>query len=601
VGPATAGGATGRPKDPIVTEIIRGSLIAATDEMKRNLMRTAYNQIIYEALDFTVGIFDRHGATVSIGIGLPMFIRGLSETVKAKVRHFEEIGVPIEPGDVLLTNDAYVTGSHLNHMVLTLPIFAGEDVLAFASTMAHWEDVGGVLGSITRDIYSEGLQMPIVKLFRRDVANDELMDIIRANVRFPARAMGDLRAQIAAIRTGGRRVEALIERHGRERFDAVVEELYDHSERISRAAVERIPDGRYEASSYMDDDGVSSEPIRIDIGVVVHGDRMTVDLSGVSPQVAGYFNSGRTAGLSAAQVAFKCLTTPQVFPINDGAFRNLEVILPPGRVVSASKPAAMKRWMTIPMTVVDTIFRALSEAMPTEVAAGHHADLVNRSMFGVDRRTGRFFSKTVGVLGGGWGAKANGDGMSATICINDGDTHNPPIEVTERKLPIIVEAYGLREDSGGPGRFRGGLGVEQRVRLRCDLKLNATIERTKCAPWGLAGGGDAAPNGLEIQRGQAVEASRGKVAGLDLAEGDVVIVRSGGGGGYGDPLERDPASLARDVREGYVSRAVAESVYGAVFGEGTGLDLEATAARRRELAGGGLGGDGPGGGPGDRS
>ena len=435
--------------DPITAEIIRSSLIAITDEMKTNLMRTAYSAIIYEALDYTVGLFDEHGDTISIGLGLPMFIRGLSDAIKAKIEHYGY--ERIEPGDILLTNDAYIMGSHLNHMVFTVPIFHEGTIAGFASSMAHWQDVGGVLGGTTNDIYSEGLQLPIVKIFKRGVQDEELTDIIRTNVRMPELAMGDFRAQIAAIRTGEIRYGALLTRYGREAVDASIRSIADQSERLARAAVTSIPDGTYEAESYMDDDGIGSAPIPIKVRVIVAGDTMTVDLSDVSKQVPGYFNSGVTAGRSAAQVAFKCLTTPNAYPINEGAFRPLEIILPMGSVVSATKPSAMRWWMTIPMTVVETIFKALAPAIPDRVIAGHYADLCICVYYGIDPITGRFFVRGGNMPGGGWGAKHDSDGMSAVICINDGDTHNFVSEAVELKSPMIFEQYKLRQDSGGAG------------------------------------------------------------------------------------------------------------------------------------------------------
>src|SRR6266567_5190887 len=258
--------------DAFTVEVIRGTVVAITDEMKTNLMRTAYNMIIYEAEDFTVGLFDSDGNAISIGLGLPMFIRGLSDAIKAKLTHWGKEN--IFPGDILLTNDPQVMGSHLNHMIFTLPVFHDGELVAFSSSMGHWQDVGGVLGAVTRDIFSEGLQMPFVKIFKNGKQDAELTAIIRSNCRLPEFAMGDFRAQIAAIRTGERRLG------------------------------QRIP---------------------IKIRVEVRGEEMTVDLSGVSPQVAGPYNSGSTAGRSASEVAFKFLTTPLLLPINEGSFRPLKV------------------------------------------------------------------------------------------------------------------------------------------------------------------------------------------------------------------------------------------------------------------------------------
>ncbi len=547
--------------NPITAEIIRNSLVAITDEMKTNLMRTAYNPIIYEALDYTVGLFDADGNAMSVGMGLPMFIRGLSDCIKAKLDHFGRDG--IHPGDVLLTNDAYITGSHLNHMVFTLPIFDGERLVAFSSTMAHWQDVGGVLSGRTRDIFSEGLQMPIVKIFKAGKQDEELTAIIRMNVRLPKLAIGDFRAQIAAIRTGERRFGALLRRYGTETVFANVVALNDQAEMLAKAAVRAIPDGVYEAESFMDDDGVTAEPLRIKVKVTVSADEMEVDLTDVHAQVAGYFNSGTTAGHSAAQVAFKCLTTPTFYPVNEGAFRSLSVILPPGRIVSAVKPAAMRRWMTVPMTVVDTIFRAMAQAIPETTIAGHYADLCNPTIFGVNPKNGQFFVRMVTIPGGGWGAKHNGDGECGTVCINDGDTHNAPIEATEVHLPILVERYALRPDSGGPGKYRGGLGVELRVRAMCPMNMNIHAERTKCAPWGLRGGLAALPNRVSlVQQNTPRALPNGKLDAELLETGDVFVVETGGGGGFGDPRARSRELVRRDVRADYVTREAAQRDYG---------------------------------------
>lgn len=555
--------ATARPVDPVLTEVVRNGLVAITEEMKTILLRSAYNMIIYEALDFTVGLFTARGETVSIGLGLPMFIRGMSETVKAEISHFGIDG--LQPGDVLLTNDAYITGSHLNHMTFSVPIFDDAEVVGFAAAMAHWQDVGGALNGITTDIFSEGLQMPMVKIHKAGVPDEELLAIIRSNVRLPESAMGDLRAQIAAVKAGERRYVELLRKHGRSFVLDAIDSLMDQSEAHARASVRSIPNGTYEASAFMDDDGVDvGTALPIKVRVVVQDESLTVDLSEVSPQVAGFFNSGHAAGVSAAQVAFKCLTSPSELPINDGAFRPLRVILPEGRLVSAEKPAAMRWWMTVPMTVVDLVFRALSDAIPARSIAGHHADLVAAMVNGYSPKDGRFFLYLGGLVGGGWGAKQDEDGISATVAINDGDTHNPPTEQIEAKFPVRIWRYGLRPDSGGPGKHRGGLGVEQECEVLTTMTFNAQVERVKCKPWGLAGGLDGAGNEVLIRRvnGDVEQPPNGKLLGARLNPGDRYILRSGGGGGFGPPTERDRASLAADVAAGYVSESSARHIYG---------------------------------------
>ena len=329
--------------------------------------------------------------------------------------------------------------------------------------MAHWLDIGGTLGGMTTDIYSEGLQLPILKYQDRGVVNQTVVDIIKQNVRLPSRAMGDLRAQVTAVKTGERRFLQLLDRYGRDAVLESIAAIMDHAEAMARARTRTIPDGVYEAESYMDDDGIDiGKQVPIRVKVMVKGDEMTVDLSEVSKQVRGFYNSGITTGHACAQVAYKCITSPTDYPINDGSFRSLKTIVPPGRVISAVRPAPMRWWMTYPMTIVDTIFKALAPAIPDRVIAGHHADLLASSFHGINVSTSEFFIGSFGPLGGGWGAKRTEDGVSGTVCINDGDTHNSPNEQAEFKFPIVVERYALVPDSGGAGRRRGGLGRRTR-------------------------------------------------------------------------------------------------------------------------------------------
>ena len=571
--------------DPVTTEIVRNGVMAVTEEMKTNLMRTAYNMIIYEALDFTTGLFNARGETLSIGLGLPMFIRGMAETLKAKLAYF---GDDIEPGDILVTNDGYITGSHLNHVTLSLPIFHGGKLTAFAVCMAHWLDIGGALGGMTTDIYSEGLQIPILKLQRRGELNRDLVDIIKMNVHLPDRAMGDLRAQLTAVRTGERRFTELLDRYGREDVLAAMDAIMDKSERSARERTRTIPDGVYEAESYMDDDGVDiGKRIPIRVKATVAGDRMTVDLSEVSEQVRGFYNSGPTAGFGACQVAYKCLTSPTDYPINDGSFRSLEVINPPGRVVSAVRPAPLRLWMTIPMTVVDTIFRALAPAVPDRVAAGHFADLGVAQLYGYVPDEKRMIITSTGPIGGGWGAKRSEDGMSATVCINDGDTHNSPVELMESKYPVVYERYGLIQDSGGPGFKRGGLGTEAAVRMQKALNLSTRIERMHCQPWGLEGGKEGRGNRVELTMGgePKTDLVNAKVFTARMAPGDVFKVLGGGGGGFGPPWERPAERVREDVRQGYVSLECALEDFGVALDPDTfDIDFAETDRLRGRLA-----------------
>ena len=529
--PSQAGSST---IDPVVTEIVRNGLIAATEEMKTNLMRTAYNMIIYEALDFTVGLFDADGNTISIGLGLPMFIRGMSETVKAKIAHF---GANMDPGDILLTNDAYITGSHLNHMTFTVPIFHDGELVAFSCCMAHWPDVGGTLDGLDdghlfrRPADADRQDLPQGRDQRRTGLDhqDECAAGRARDGRLPRAGRGgeDRRetfprnaAQIWPRRRAGRDRR----HHGAERA-------------IARERVAAMPDGVYEAEFFMDDDGVTvGARVPIRVKVEVKGDRMTVDLTDVSKQVGGFYNSGVTAGRSCCQVAFKCLTSPLDMPINDGQFRALDIILPPGSVVSAVKPAAMRMWMTYPMTVVDTIFKALAPAMPDQVAAGASRRSRGRPRQRPQAADNAFYIYLGGLIGGGWGAKHNGDGMSATIAINDGDTHNGPSEQVEAKYPLLVERYTLRPDSGGAGRFRGGLGTEQVVQARQRdplLVADGSREVQAVGPGGRSSRVSAIRSRSASLRRRARRRTfpNGKAFNQVLKPGDDIL-RSGGGGGF---------------------------------------------------------------------
>lgn len=567
--------------DPVLTEIVRNGVLAVTEEMKTNLMRTAYNMIIYEGLDFTVGLYTAEGETVSIGMGLPLFIRGMAETIRAKLAHFGANG--LEPGDILVTNDSYVTGSHLNHFTFSLPIFHRGKLTGFSCCMGHWRDVGGVLGGTTTDIYSEGLQIPIMKYQSAGVVNQDLVDIIRMNVRIPELAMGDLRAQVTALKTGERRFLELLDRYGRESVLGAIRNIMDYSEQAARARTRSIPDGVYEADSFMDDDGVEiGKRVPIRVKVTVKGEEMIIDLSDVAKQVRGAFNAAATTGTGCAQLAYKCITSPTDYPINEGSFRALKVVMTPGTIVSALRPAAMRNWMSFPMTVADTILKSMEKAVPHRAIAGHFADLMTASLSGVSPRDGRFFLANTGPMGGGWGAKHNEDGMNATVCLNDGDTHISPCEQVEAKYPILFERHALRQDSGGAGRYRGGLGTEQVVRARAPIMANLRMDRVHCKPWGLAGGLSAMGNeaALRIDGKDINDLPNGKVAQVRLKAGDHFIYRAGGGGGFGPPREREAGRVADDVRQGYVSAAAAREHYGVWLNENGTVDDEQTKVLR---------------------
>ncbi len=307
----------------------------------------------------------------------------------------------------------------------------------------------------------------------------------------------------------------------------------------------------------------------------------------------GFYNSGITTGYACAQVAYKCLASPTDYPINDGSFRPLTVIIPPGRVVSAIRPAPMRWWMTFPMTVVDTVFKALAPAIPDRVIAGHHADLILATLFGISPRDRRLVIASISHVGGGWGAKMTEDGINCTIAMNDGDTHNGPVEMMETKYPFVIDRYALLPDSGGPGKFRGGVGAERVVRPLIDLRVTTHMDRTRCAPWGLMGGGEGAANRVSLQLDGALNDNlpNAKVISRQLKPGDRLIARGGGGGGFGPAWERPVDKVREDVRQGYVTADAARNRYGvALDAETLAIDEEKTARLRghlgRDMAGG---------------
>ncbi len=597
--------------NPFAVEIIRSAVIATTDEMKANLCKTSYTPTVYEAQDFTVAMTDGDGNLMSIGLGLPSFIRGIADTVKAFRRHY---GDDIHPGDMLLTNDSQTHGSHLNHMIVALPVFYEGEIVAFTCAEPHWTDIGGVYGfgtGGTTDIYSEGLQLPYLKIYKKGVLDKELISIIEMNVRRPDLAMGDFRGEVACVRTGEKRIVHLAKKYGKSTFVRTLDTIKDQAEEFSRRQIQRIPAGTYEAEQFLDDDGIEvGRHIPIKVKITVRGERMTVDLSGMGKQVRGPYNS--RAGVSGAQMGFKTVICPTWLPVNDGSFRPLDVILPPGTVVSAEKPAAMRRWMVMPMNIADTMWKALAPAVPEMIAAGHHGDLIgggggapvdtslrHRLLAGGGGGGG-------GLSGGGYGAKYNEDGASAVVCLNDGDTHNNPIEAGEFKNPYnLVIRKELRQDSGGAGRFRGGLGVVVEVVHFYDSMANSLTERGTCPPWGAQGGMAGLANTMAVKvakhkPGEVDLRTRAildvpleyeehpnathpstKFYGKFLPAGSRSMSLSGGGGGFGDPKERDTERVLDDLKNGYVSPEAARRDYRVVVDPRTmQLDSAKTTALR---------------------
>lgn len=568
-----------RRVDPIVMEIVRHGFIAIAEEMKTNLMRTAYNPIIYEVLDFSVGVFDRDGNMIAQAAGLPIFLGDLGTAVKQVAI---DVGPEnMKPGDIYLINDPYTAGVHLNDVTAIGPVFAGRRLVGFTVSRAHWLDTGGKSpggAADATDIFQEGLRLRSVRLYDQGRLDRSVMQIIRDNVRWSEAQLGDLRAQVAAAKTGEERFLELVRRFGARTLLDVVAEILAKGEEATRRAIAAMPDGVYEAEGFLDNDCVGSGPLRVRAKVTISGDQMTIDLSGSEKQTRGPMNTGLSASISACRTAFKCVTDP-LSPVNEGNFVPLKVLVPEDSIFNVKYPGASFLDGPGQILLIDVVLKALGQALGEVVPAAHYGDMAGFMIYGRDPATGREFIQQE-PEGGGWGAWSGGDGENMLVFIADGDTRNIPCEVIEAKYPLRLERYELRRDSGGPGQWRGGLGACRDYRvLTGEAFMTAIMEREVCPPWGAAGGLAGAHDVVMVNPGTAAERRMMKTTGYRLAEGDLCSVRTGGGGGYGDPLERDPEAVRLDVVRGLVSLEAASRDYGVVLDPGS-LEIDQEATRR---------------------
>jgi N-methylhydantoinase B len=553
--------------------------------MMMNVKRAAYSPSIHEIQDVCVGLLDADANILSCAPGLPMFLSDIGEAVRDG---FVVIGKDrMRPGDVYLSNDPFTIGTHINNVATYLPIWNAKDLIGFAVVRGHMVDMGGAVpgsrSSSLTEIYQEGLRLRQVRFYAAGEPVQEIHRIIADNTRMPEAVLGDLRAQVAACRTGQRRLLEIVAKYGWETFKDSVTEIFDQGEQTALAALRRIPQGEYAAEAFLDDDGIElGKHISLATRVVVEEHRMVIDFTNFAAQTAGSINTGPSGAVAIARNAFKCLTTP-LEPVNEGHFRPLEVIAPPGRVVSALPPAACGWWARTTSSTIDAILKALSDAIPDQVPAGHFGDIPMCLINGYDLNGRRFvFFEPVP---GGHGGRPFEDGVSATVCFHEGDTPDVPVEVQESTIPILVEESALDQDSAGAGFYRGGLGYRRTFRLlstTASVQLN--IDRHQCLPWGLHGGLPGKPNRAYIQEkdGDPWQLVL-KRDGIRLQPGGRIKLVGGGGGGWGDPRLRDPEAVRRDVVAGFVSVAVAVSDYGVVI-DPRMLTLDVEATRRLRAA-----------------
>jgi N-methylhydantoinase B len=548
----------------VTLEVVRNALPAIANEMAADLHRTSYDMMIYEVRDFCTALVAPDGALVSQNVGgVSHFVADLSVIVQDGMSRYGRSGFQSE--DVVITNHQAVAGQHLNNVVIYMPYFFRDELLLFSIVRAHWIDISGIstgFGGEARvlDPWMEGLQLDQLKIYEAGKVNHVLLKVIRDNIRFPDASLGDMRSQIAACRLAFRHLDDLFEKFGRDTMLAAIQHIFNETEAKCRKVVAAIPDGVYEAESFLDHDGMlRNQRVRVHARITIAQGNMTIDLSGCSGERKSGINSRTLAG---ARVAYKALTAP-LEPVNEGAFRAVEVIIPEGNIMMARFPAPMAGWSTILPTVVDTIFLALAPAMKEKIPAAHHGLLGGAVVFfGVNPKTGKRFVLQ-SIEGGGWGGRPFEDGESGSVSICQGDVRNGSIEAIELKNPVLVEERSLRRDSGGPGKFRGGLGIDLRVRNLVEGRWNLhRPRRIDCPPWGLWQGepGGTADYLLKLP-GETEFRSMDASQHLVPADSEV-IVRTGGGGGWGDPRGRDPNLVREDVAEEFVSAEKAASEYG---------------------------------------
>ncbi|MCI0546723.1 MAG: hydantoinase B/oxoprolinase family protein [Candidatus Rokubacteria bacterium] len=579
--------------DPITVEVLREAFVSIVREMRITLVRTAYSSILYEGEDFSCVLMEGDANIVAMSKGQdhPLHIVPIAWSVKA-VR--DRFGDDIHPGDLFLHNDPYTGGTHLNDVALIHPLFAPdaegrEQLFVFPVVRAHWGDVGGMSpGSLSggaTEIFQEGVRIPPVRIADRGRLNQAALDVIFANMRGPRERQGDFNAMIGTCRKAAERVEALATRYGAGTVRAAVTLLLDRAEARMRRAIRALEDGEYLYEAHLESGRTRLEPLTVRARLVVSGETITVDLTGTSPQTAGPTNVGPAMAPTGAFTIIKAFLDPGA-DVNSGAFRPLTVITPPGTIVNARPPAPCGGMVEVKYCVESAVMGALAPALGGQVAGDLKGGGNHCYVGGPDPHTGETFI-FYEYPAGGTGGFAGGDGSNAVRAWTESDmTTLQPIEAVEQLYPVRIERTALREDSGGPGRWRGGLGLAREVRIRTDAaRLSLLAGKAVLPLFGVTGGGAGAPNRFWVRRhGRLLAFSLlfGKVSAFPLKREDVLVMESSGGGGFGDPLERDLALIIADVAEGYVTRAAAEAAHGVVW-RGESIDATATAARRAEL------------------
>ena len=572
-------GAPAQGADAVTHEVLTGKLLAIVDEMAIVLARASMSPVVYEVLDFACGICDARGDLVAQTNGITIFTGTFSRQV-GFIR--ERFGAAMAPGDTFLTNDPFEGGTHACDFAIVRPIFMQDAIIAYAIAVAHLLDVGGaVAGSLPPDansVFQEGLRLSGVRLTREDVLIDDLIRVILENVRLPQLVLGDINAELAAVRIAERRVLETVEKYGVSALDATFRRLIDSSEARARTLITALPDGDYVTTDTIDGDGASDEPIHVQVTVRIRGSDIEADFTGSSLARAAPVNCSRGGLTSAVRTVFKALVAPHE-PSNEGWFRPLTVTAPAGTVFTAEKPSPTGWYYEGAAQASELVWKALAPLAPERFPAGSYMSLCATYIAGTGP-DGLFVH--IEPQNGGWGATRARDGASGLIAITDGDTYNYAIELLEAKFPVLIHRYDYStEDGAGAGKHRGGFGLVREYGIEADeALLYASFGRNVTRPWGAQGGSDGSLNGIAVTRGEEM-LHLARTPRFPLRRGDRVAIRTGGGGGWGDPLERDPAAVAGDVCDGLISVAQARDAYGVAVDPVTlAVDAAATAVLR---------------------
>ncbi|MGF7151867.1 N-methylhydantoinase B [Sphingomonas zeicaulis] len=564
--------------DGATVEVIRSYLVSAAEEMRRTLIRTAFNPVIYEVLDFGISIYDAELELIADAPGLAFFLGANDHAIRKGVAFAG--AETMRPGDIFIMNYPYWNSAHALDATLFAPVFApgAQTPFAYTCIRAHWMDLGAkdpgyVLDST--DMHQEGLIFPGTRIYRDGAPVKDIIDIIRFNSRMPGPVMGDLDAQVAATRTGVERLNAILDKFGSSAFDEAVERIKLASDALVRRALAELPHGTWEASDVVDDDGITDDPVPIHVKVTIDQDGLTCDFSGSSPAVRGPINIPIGLTETICKFVLKSLTSAAQRN-NAGSFRALKVIAPEGNLFHAVYPAAtFTQWPA--HLALELVYKALAQGMPERIAACSGGDTLGFMMIGTDPQTKQMYAVSNNEPVG-WGGSADFDGINATNHISGSLVRNTPIEVIEMKTGMMMEQFEIRPDSGGAGKRRGGVGTERVIRFIQDGEFLSITKRSKEKPWSLGGGEQPEANELIVRLDTPQEQRVGTYR-MPVAIGDRAIARGAGGAGYGRPEDRDPASVLADVLDGYVSAESARNVYLVVVENGA-VDEAATMALR---------------------